>query len=595
MNAMGNNRSQWQYYMFHSRYTTMAKYLGEKWIEFENENVYDMNALVEHMKEELGQGDVEQGYHPFHIRDVQLYNPVYSCFTDLENVGLKRAFKMVNSCEIMDSRNGEIKEIPTFTKFSPLLDPVKYMIGKYNSNDERLLQLPKMGGANANVFPKYLDKNNVAYVDCFFSNLSSRLLHDYGFVHGIDFYGCCTGIQEKYKMNVADDLDYICESKYFHEHVGKLFTISDESVGQVETNDSRCNKKRLEIGGDDDADIDSVISLGVESIGGDGDVDISDDVEEVYERASVSSSSHEDDDDDESDDSDSEGSENTSCSDETMSSSESGSESSESGSESSESGSGSESFSEEEIYAYINNFPVQMICLEKCEGTFDRLLEDSEIDKDEGMSALFQIVMTLLVYQKVFKMTHNDLHTNNIMYKSTDVEYLYYKYGGKHYRVPTFGRIYKIIDFGRAIYKCQGELFCSDSFAHGGDAYSQYNCEPFFNESKPRLEPNMSFDLCRLGCSMYDFLIDDDDVYEDLDEFQKIIADWCNDDQGKHMLYKKNGQERYPNFKLYKMIARTVHKHSPENQFTNGLFADYEVECVDQESAVMDIDAMPTL
>lgn len=236
-----------------------------------------------------------------------------------------------------------------------------------------------------------------------------------------------------------------------------------------------------------------------------------------------------------------------------------------------------------------------MICLEKCEGTFDRLLEDSEIDKDEGMSALFQIVMTLLVYQKVFKMTHNDLHTNNIMYKSTDVEYLYYKYGGKHYRVPTFGRIYKIIDFGRAIYKCQGELFCSDSFAHGGDAYSQYNCEPFFNESKPRLEPNMSFDLCRLGCSMYDFLIDDDDVYEDLDEFQKIIADWCNDDQGKHMLYKKNGQERYPNFKLYKMIARTVHKHSPENQFTNGLFADYEVECVDQESAVMDIDAMPTL
>ena len=362
---MGNNRSQWQYYMFHSRYTTMAKYLGEKWIEFENENVYDMNALVEHMKEELGQGDVEQGYHPFHIRDVQLYNPVYSCFTDLENVGLKRAFKMVNSCEIMDSRNGEIKEIPTFTKFSPLLDPVKYMIGKYNSNDERLLQLPKMGGANANVFPKYLDKNNVAYVDCFFSNLSSRLLHDYGFVHGIDFYGCCTGIQEKYKMNVADDLDYICESKYFHEHVGKLFTISDESVGQVETNDSRCNKKRLEIGGDDDADIDSVISLGVESIGGDGDVDISDDVEEVYERASVSSSSHEDDDDDESDDSDSEGSENTSCSDETMSSSESGSESSESGSESSESGSGSESFSEEEIYAYINNFPVQMICLEK--------------------------------------------------------------------------------------------------------------------------------------------------------------------------------------------------------------------------------------
>ena len=568
----------------------MAKYLGEKWIKFDNEKLYDMNTLAENMKEELGQEDVEQGYHPFHMRDVQHYNPIYSCFTQVEDVSLKRTFKMVNTCEIMDTRTGERHESPIFTKFSPLLDPVKYMIGKYNMKDERLLQLPKVRSTNETVFPKYLDKNNVAYVDCFFSYLSSRLLHDYGFVHGIDFYGCCTGIQEKYKMNVADDLDYICESKYFHEHVGKLFIISDDTVGSAETNDSRCNKKRLEIDGDDNADIESVISLGAESIDGDGDVDISDSVEEVYERASVSSSSTSDSEvEDDDSESDSGGSDNTSCSDETMSSSDSES----SGSESS--GSDSESLEEEEIYAYINNFPVQMICLEKCEGTFDSLLEKSEVDKDEGMSALFQIVMTLLVYQKVFKMTHNDLHTNNIMYKSTDVEYLYYKYGGKHYRVPTFGRIYKIIDFGRAIYKCQGEVFCSDSFAHGGDAYSQYNCEPFFNESKPRLEPNMSFDLCRLGCSMYDFLIDDEDVYEDLDEFQKIIADWCNDDEGKHMLYKKNGQERYPNFKLYKMIARSVHKHTPENQFVNGLFREYEVDGAELWTPFMDIDAMPSL
>ena len=33
------------------------------------------------------------------------------------------------------------------------------------------------------------------------------------------------------------------------------------------------------------------------------------------------------------------------------------------------------------------------------------------------------------------------------------------------------------------------------------------------------------------------------------------------------MLYKKDGEERYPDFKLYKMIARTVHEHTPENEF----------------------------
>ena len=31
------------------------------------------------------------------------------------------------------------------------------------------------------------------------------------------------------------------------------------------------------------------------------------------------------------------------------------------------------------------------------------------------------------------------------------------------------------------------------------------------NEDKPRIDPNMSFDLCRLGCSIYDFIIHDND------------------------------------------------------------------------------------
>ena len=40
--------------------------------------------------------------------------------------------------------------------------------------------------------------------------------------------------------------------------------------------------------------------------------------------------------------------------------------------------------------------------------------------------------------------------------------------------------------------------------------------EPYFNENKPRLEPNYSFDLCRLGCSLFDYFIDDlEDVAKD--------------------------------------------------------------------------------
>ena len=45
----------------------------------------------------------------------------------------------------------------------------------------------------------------------------------------------------------------------------------------------------------------------------------------------------------------------------------------------------------------------------------------------------------------MFDFTHNDLHTSNIMFKKTDKQYLYYKYDKIHYKVPTFGKIWRQI------------------------------------------------------------------------------------------------------------------------------------------------------
>ena len=55
----------------------------------------------------------------------------------------------------------------------------------------------------------------------------------------------------------------------------------------------------------------------------------------------------------------------------------------------------------------------------------------------------------------------------------------------------------------------------------------------------------------------------------------KLIIDWTKDDKGRNILYKNNGEERYPEFKLYKMIVRTVHKHLPETQLSNKLFSSF--------------------
>ena len=247
---------------------------------------------------------------------------------------------------------------------------------------------------------------------------------------------------------------------------------------------------------------------------------------------------------------------------------------------------------EKEQYAYIKNFPVNLICLEKCDGTFDELLDNESMNIEELNSTLFQVNMILLTYQKAFHFTHNDLHTNNIMYSNTTKQYITYKVNNEYYKVPTFGRIFKIIDFGRSIYKFNKDTFCSDSFAKTGDASTQYNCEPFFDENKPRIDPNFSFDLCRLGCSIYDFVIEDDNDTSSFNAFQKTVYNWCLDDNNKNILYKRNGEERYPQFKLYKMIARNVHNHIPQEQLTTSFFSHYKTHNL-TDNDFIDIDSIP--
>ena len=58
-------------------------------------------------------------------------------------------------------------------------------------------------------------------------------------------------------------------------------------------------------------------------------------------------------------------------------------------------------------------------------------------------------------------------------------------------------------------------------------------------------------------------------------EILQIILDWCLDDKQRNVLYKSDGEERYPDFKLYKMIARTVHNHTPHAVLAKPYFDKY--------------------
>jgi len=535
--------------------------------------------------------DKTHNYNPFHIQKFQNFQPIYPLYFDMneqnyDSICLNHRYQIVDLGTVLDTSYVAICTKPIFIKYSPLLDPIRYMIGKYDINDPSIHTLPSFNSTNCDKKIAYY--NNTAYVDCFFSFLSSQLLHTHNFKHGIDFYGNYSAIQDKFKMNISDDFEYLNSSNYFLNNAGKMFKITNhESISYFNMNNSRGNKMKLNISKSSNIhNLSNVSVIDVINITDDINVKLDENIEQVYLKNNTEKSeSTNDEDEDESD-----------TETDTTETSESDTESSEENEDEDNTDDSNDDNIEPTIYAYIDNFPVQMICLEKCDGTLDDLFENNEIDTDNGASALFQIIMMLIAYQNAFHMTHNDLHTNNIMYVHTNEEYLYYRFNKINYKVPTYGKIFKIIDFGRSIYKYNGQLFCSDSFAQGGDAATQYNFEPFYNPNKPLLEPNYSFDLCRLGCSIYDFIIDDDADIKEMDELQQTILRWCQDDAGKSVLYKKNGEERYPNFKLYKMIARSVHAHTPQAQLSYPLFNKFSMKKTQKNDSglFMDLDKLPS-
>ena len=562
--------------------------------------------------------DESNQYNPYRFNgEVQLYNPIYSLFESpneitneiLPSISLNHRYAMIRPNTVLDQENGIELDRPIFTKFSPLLDPMKYLIGTYPMTDPSLRTLPTTTN-QTECFSKIANVNNVSYIDSFFSFLSSKLIQPHNMLHAIDYYGSFLGIQRVFKINISDDIDYLNGSSFFMNHIGDEFTIGSSFHNEFANYGSRKNKQRIHIRSHRNQTESSHISLGAEEIDSIADSSLDTTVtaridaptEVVYakqkdahlvENPNMMDSASSNDDISTVASSDSElnyssdedagdsMSDEDECDGASASMRERGdAQKNEDSSNESEGDMESDLDSEDTpVYAYIMNYPVQMICLEKCEGTLDQLFENGEIDEEHGSAYLMQIVMSLIIYQKAFRMTHNDLHTNNIMYVSTPFDYIYYCYQSKYYRVPTYGKIMKIIDFGRSIYEYRGKLFCSDSFAPGGDADTQYNTEPYYNPDKPRIDPNYSFDLCRLGCSIYDFVIDEEGEQDpdSLDKFQKTIVRWCLDDNRKNVLYKKNGDERYPNFKLYKMIARNVHKHTPQSQLKYPVFKQYEI------------------
>jgi hypothetical protein len=487
------------------------------------------------------------------------------------------------------SHDGEKQ--PIFVKRIHLLDPLSAMEGEYVWPSDGALSAPSEPWRTA--LTKINDPLNEAYVDAVFAAVASRLVESGRSPHWCRSFGTFSARVEKYLYDISEEYASIKNKPWWRRNQRQgLFSVYDPSKDNASDSGLlTVDAMDLEAGDFEDLGAVATASVAADATATDATAAAAAEMEmaegEAVQLAEPRIRL-----------------ERMKASDSTESSSSEGGESEE---------------EEDDLYAEFADFPVQVTLLERAEGTLDELLDAEE--EDESLAAtkearwaawLFQIIAALNAAQHWFGFVHNDLHTNNVMWSRTSATHLYYRiHKGKEsyvYKVPTYGYIMKIIDFGRASFTLPepAGFFISDAFYPGNDAGEQYNCEPFYDaEEGKKVEPNPSFDLCRLAVSLLESLYPERPstvtparvmtkegakmYMETTSGVYNMIWEWLQDDGGRNVLRKPDGEERYPDFDLYKAIAADVHRAVPARQIERGLFTGYKVGAAPASESVYDL------
>ena len=504
----------------------------------------------------------------------------------------------------------------TFIKTVHLLNPIDLIKEKYTIPDHPLL--PQSENTWKKTLLKLHSHNNQAYVDTVANFVLSALRENNLTPHCVLYYGAATGISKKYQYNISLEYDTYRQCRWFWKgmksHSARLTVIrGDADVEEIpnfeeiykditscpfEDTDSEVSEIELEPVTDKDvpeiSDIESIKSFTFDNIEEDAQnvKDIFEINKKVTKRVSLKK--------------------NESSSEEESNSDSDGLTSSEGSDESVE--------LDLDICLEIPNMPVILIYQEAQEGVMDNLLDEDEIDEhkrgSQGWEArwiawLFQVISVLSFLQNAICFTHNDLHSNNILWRKTDKKFLFYKAkDGTIWRVPTFGKIFTVIDFGRSIFRLGKHLWVSDDHWPDQEAGDQYNFGPFFDHTLPKNPPNPSFDLCRLSVSLLDGLFDkappkkkgkgvsimsQEDtwkVYETNSPLYNLLWSWTVNKDGHTIYEDKNGDEKYEGFDLYVRIAHDIHNAVPKDQIHKPVFSQFKwKQKVSQDETIYSLGA----
>jgi len=461
-----------------------------------------------------------------------------------------------------------------YFKINPILEPVQTMMNKYKQSNN--VSLPNVFDYVTN--KKLNSPHNFSYVETLFCYLASQLV-ELGKCPAFPyFYGTYLGVVESYQQNITDDYQSIKNCSWFNENKGKLFQLDKltleeklaKKIKMLDKVDSLEQKKKDQDVGAIDLDYEDLNLSNHENT-----IELkerfrSDDLANFkgfsLNTINKNTKNTNEEQSNASEEEEFSGSEEEESNGSEEESSGSGEEESDKCSDISELY-GSDIFDEEldDSYYYIKfkDYPVQLIAMETLDLTLDELLKNNELSDVEWLGILFQICFGLAVAQKHFKFTHNDLHSSNIMFKPCKISYLYYFFKGVYYRIPTFGKITKIIDFARAVFTVDGHQFFSDVFKHDGDAEGQYTY-PYYPNTIIKHAPNPSFDLCYLAITIKEHFQVESPLY-------LLLEKWMTDKYGNNLGFHKI------NFDLYVKIAHNVNNAVPKNQLKDSLFNQFRI------------------
>jgi hypothetical protein len=448
----------------------------------------------------------------------------------------------------------DVHDVSGFRKVTHILDPESWLKNKYRIP----LSIPDADSLEESYGPlawtKMQDEMNHAYVEALASFAVGKLREKDISPHFHMFYGAFTCIADTYTYNITDTFMIYRASRWFWDsQEDGRFTIGFEKDVPAEVRTSVCQKPDEVF--DDSSDEESSVELDVAKAVADENASLKSAEDDDFEEAS---------DDEESSSGESEDTEDPLV-----------------------------------IFADIKNFPVMTIFTETSESTMDDLLDDYEAvgarpGEDKWIAIwsawIFQVMAALCAAQAVFGFTHNDLHSNNIVWSNTNEEFLYYKTrAGTVYKVPTYGKLFRIIDFGRAIFKINNKTFFSDDFRKNNEADEMYNFGELYNEEEPLIEPNPSFDLARFTVSVFEAIFPESPelkkkakilsaepgltIKETVSPLYNLLWSWLICDDGHNILMNPDGSERYPDFDLYKVIAAEVHGAIPSMHIDDEAFS----------------------